>query len=88
MAQAAQILFKFSEIAEALLKTQDIHEGHWGLFVRFGITAGNAPGPNNDLVPIAIVPILEMGIQKFDEPNSLTVDASKVNPRKVEAEES
>lgn len=87
MAQAAQILFKFPEIAEILLKTQDIHEGHWGLFVKFGIVAGNAPGPTGDLLPTAIVPILEIGIQKFDEPSSLTVDAAKVNPKKVETGE-
>lgn len=81
MGESTQIMFKFSEIAEELVRRQGIHQGHWGLFVKFAIAAANAPGPTGELLPTAIVPILEMGIQKFDEPNSLTVDASKANPQ-------
>ena len=81
MPEASQITFTFSEIAEALVKTQDIHEGHWGLWVKFAIAAVNAAGPSGELAPTAIIPIQEIGIQKFPEPNSLTVDASKANPR-------
>jgi hypothetical protein len=84
MGESTQITFKFSEIAEELVRKQGIRHGHWGLFVKFAIAATNAPGPTGDLLPTAIVPILEMGIQKFDESNSLTIDASKLNPRKKE----
>lgn len=35
-----------------------------------------------DLMPAAIVPILKLGIQRFEEESQLTVDASKVNPKK------
>jgi hypothetical protein len=84
MGESTQITFKFSEIAEELVRKQGIHQGHWGLFVKFAIAATNAPGPTGELLPTAIVPIFEMGIQKFDEPNSLTIDASKLNLQKKE----
>jgi hypothetical protein len=81
MAHATQVIFSFKELAEVLVKQQDIHEGLWGIYLKFGIAAGNAPGPNGDLLPTAVVPVMEIGIQKFDEANSLTVDASAINPR-------
>jgi len=73
-------MFSFPEIAEVLVKSQDIHEGYWGIAVKFGVGAVNAIGPSGKLVPTALVPALEMGIQRFDEPNDLTVDAAVVNP--------
>lgn len=87
MAHATQVIFSFKELAELLIKQQNIQEGLWGVYVKFGIAAGNAPGPTGELHPTAIVPVLEIGIQKFDESNSLTVDASIVNPRTGSAEE-
>jgi hypothetical protein len=86
MAEASQILFKLTEVAEALVKQQNLHEGNWGVIVRFGIGAANAPGPSGELLPTAIVPILEMGLQRFDEPNTLTVDATVVNPAAPKSE--
>lgn len=80
MAEASQFVFSFSELAEVLVKRQGIHEGHWGLFVKFGISAVNISGPDAKLLPAAIVPILEVGIQRFDEANSLTANAAEVNP--------
>ena len=68
-------------MATALLKEQKIHEGLWSLFVRFGLNAANL-GPNEDeLKPCAVIPILEIGLQKGEKENSITVDAAKVNPR-------
>jgi len=86
MPEAKNIVFNFKEIAEALIRKADVHEGLWGLVVRFGLAGaniGSAPG-SEDLRPAAIVPILELGIQKFNEPNSLTVDAAEVNPEKAQ----
>ena len=81
MAEASQITFSFKEIAELLIKRQRIHEGIWGIYVKFGIGAMNM-GPTEDEVrPTAIVPILELGLQKFDKESNLTVDALKVNHR-------
>ena len=81
MAEPIQIVFSYKEVAEALLKTQGIHEGIWGLYIKFGISAANV-GPTPDaLSPAAIVPILQIGLQKFDEENNLAVNAAMVNPK-------
>jgi hypothetical protein len=81
MPEIANIVFSYQEVVIALLKAQGIHEGLWSLFVRFGINATNM-GPNdNELRPTAIIPILELGLQKGEKDNNLTVDAAKVNPR-------
>jgi len=81
MAEPTQIIFSYKEVAEALLKTQEIHEGIWGLFIKFGISGANiGPGPDS-LSPAAIVPVLQIGLQKFESENNLSVDAAKVNPK-------
>jgi hypothetical protein len=83
MPETSQITFQFKEIVTALLKAQDIHDGIWGLFVNFGIGASNV-GPNdNELRPTAMIPILTLGLQKFEKETNLSVDAAKVNPKLV-----
>ncbi|HLE63617.1 MAG TPA: hypothetical protein VI750_10775 [Pyrinomonadaceae bacterium] len=83
MAEATQIVYTFKELAEILVKQQDIHEGYWGIYVKFGIKAANAGETDADLRPTALVPILELGLQKFDALNNLSVDASVVNAATV-----
>ncbi len=85
MAEIKNLTFSFKETVEALIKGADIHEGIWGIYVEFGLNAINiaaAPG-TKDVLPAAIVPIVKIGIQQFQEENNLTVDASKVNPAKA-----
>lgn len=83
MPETSQLTFSFKEIVTALLKAQDIHDGIWGLFVNFGISANNI-GPNErDLRPAAVIPILSLGLQKFDKETNLSVDAAKVNPKLI-----
>jgi hypothetical protein len=80
MPETSQLTFSFKEIVTALIKAQDIHEGIWGLFVNFGLTAQNV-GPNeNELRPAAMIPILQLGLLKFEKETNLSVDAAKVNP--------
>jgi hypothetical protein len=80
MAEPTQIVFSYKEVAEALLKKENIHEGVWGLYIEFGIAAANV-GPDKDsLKPAAIVPIVKIGLQKFEEENNLSVNAALVNP--------
>jgi hypothetical protein len=73
--------YSFVEIAELLVKKADLHEGHWGLYVEFGLNATNivTEAPKT-MLPAAIIPIVKMGLQRFPEPNLLSVDAAKVNP--------
>jgi hypothetical protein len=81
MAEASQFMFSYREVVEALIKKQGLHEGIWGLSVNFGIQATNV-GPNElDLKPAAIIPILSIGIQRFEKENNLSADAAKVNPK-------
>jgi len=80
MAEPTQIVFSHTEVVQALLKQQQIHEGIWGIYIKFGIKAANVGMSPSDLLPAAIVPVIEIGLQKFDEENNLAVDAAKVNP--------
>lgn len=80
-------VFSFKEVAEALVRKADIHEGLWGVYFEFGLSGANVGSalsdqPKEDLRPAAIVPIMKIGIQRFDEPSNLTVDASMVNPKR------
>ncbi|MCU1263888.1 MAG: hypothetical protein JWM21_206 [Acidobacteria bacterium] len=80
MPEANQIGYSFKELATLMIRDRDIHEGYWGVFARFGITATNFGASEADIKPSAIVPIVELGLQKFEELNNLSVDAAKVNP--------
>jgi len=82
MPEMKQMTFSHKEVAEALIRYGNIHEGLWGLYVEFGLAAANiGSGPGtNDLNPAAIVPILKLGLQRFDKPSNLTADAAEVNP--------
>jgi hypothetical protein len=85
MAEPNQIAFGFKEVVEMLVQKQGIHEGIWGIYVRFGMNAQNIGATENDLRPAVIIPILEIGLQKSDKETNLTVDAAKVNPRQNSA---
>ncbi len=81
MAEARQYTFAYKEVAEALVKQQGIHEGLWGIYIEFTITAANINmTPGADVTPAAIVPVQRIDIQRFDEASNLTVDAAEVNP--------
>lgn len=80
MAEELLIAFTHKEVAEALVIRHGLHEGIWGVYLEFGIGAGNFVTGPEDMVPSAIVPVLKIGLQRFPELNSLSIDASKVNP--------
>lgn len=83
MAIAEPEVYKFSykELAELMARSLGLTEGLWGIQVRFGIQAANAgPGPE-ELVPTAIVPILEVGLRRVQEESNLTVNASALKRR-------
>jgi len=82
MPETKNYLFAYQELAEILLKKLDIHEGHWGIYFEFNLQGANVPTiPDpNTLMPAAVVFMKSVGIQRFDAPNNLTVDASRVNP--------
>ncbi len=82
MPEIKNYLFSHSELAELLVKKLDIHEGLWGVYFEFALAGANVNvGPDPKiLAPAAITSIQKVGIQRFDSPNSLTVDAAQINP--------
>jgi len=84
MAEPTQIVFSHKEIVEVLLKKQGIHDGIWGIYIKFGLQGaniGSSPEATADVVPAAVVPVLQIGLQKFDAESNIAVDAARVNPK-------
>lgn len=79
MPEADRFLFELKELAEVLVEKQGISQGHWGVYIEFGLAAANIPTGPNQITPASINLVQKIGIQKFAEPNSLTVDAAEVN---------
>jgi len=78
MAETKQIMFTYKELAEMMVRRAGLEEGLWGIVVRFGISAANVGQSPEDILPAAIVPVLEIGLQRADEPSRLTVDAAEL----------
>ncbi len=81
MAEPEKFVLSHKELAETLIKRQGIHEGIWGLYVEFGLAAPNAK-TQDGMMPTALVPIQKLGLQRFEEENDISVDASRVNPKR------
>lgn len=83
MLEENRIMLTHKELVECLIKDNDIHEGLWAIAISFGLGAGNIAENDspNVLFPAALVPVTEIGIQRFDEATPLTVDAAQVNPK-------
>lgn len=77
--EISQVAFTHKEVAEVLVRHHGLKEGIWGLYVEFGLGAGNI-GPPNELVPTAVVPVLKIGLQRFPQVTNLSVDAATINP--------
>lgn len=85
MPEVKNYVFAHTELAEILVRKLDVREGHWGIYLEFALAAGNVPtSPDATTVtPAAITFINKIGIQRFDAPTNLTVDAAKINPAKT-----
>jgi len=81
MADVEKFTFSHKELAGILVKHLDLHEGIWGLYVEFGLKATNIATSEDTQIPAAVVPLLKLGLQKFEKETTLSADASKVNPR-------
>jgi len=86
MAEAKQIGFTYQELAELMIRKAGVTEGLWGIYLKFGIAGANVGQTPEDVTPAAIVPVLEIGLQRFEEPSRLTVNASEIaEPRATES---
>lgn len=83
MAEPTQFAFNHKELVELMIKKQGIHEGIWSLSLRFGLQATNfGTNPDgSDILPVAMIPVIEIGIQRGEKLNNISVDAAQVNPR-------
>ena len=74
----------YKEVARLLVKEHGIKEGFWGVWIRFGIGSANVGPDVRHLTPAAVVPVVELGIQRFETANNLTIDAAELwrRPRK------
>lgn len=82
MPEVNQFMFKYSEVAEALVKQAGLHEGKWQIIMTFGLAGANMGPSASEVVPGAAVGVQSIGIQRAtsESPESLVVDASVVNP--------
>lgn len=78
MPEADRFLYDLRELAEILVKQQNIREGDWGVYIEFGLGAANVQTGPEQVTPAAINFVKKIGIQKFPEANNLTVDASEI----------
>lgn len=84
MPEAGQIIFTHKEVVEALLHRQGIHDGVWALYLKFGIKALNVGESNASLNPAAVIPVLQIGLQKWDKgESSISVDARTLKKSRV-----
>ena len=81
MPETTQFTYKHKELVEILVKAQGLNEGILGLFVRLGLGASNVGTTEDQLQPAAIIPILEIGLQRMEKRPIFSVDAAKVNPK-------
>jgi hypothetical protein len=82
MPEVNQYMFKYPEIATALVKQAGLHEGKWQVIMTFGLGGLNM-GPNDaEVVPGAAVAVTAIGLQRATEasPQALVIDAAEVNP--------
>ncbi len=89
MPETKNYVFDHAELAEILVKKLEIHDGLWGIYVEFGLRAANVPtSPDGkSALPAAINFVQKIGIQRFEGPNNLTVDAAQVNPKESPAKD-
>ena len=81
MPETTEINFSHREIAEMLIKKQDIHEGIWALSLRFNFTASNVGPSQTEIYPSAVASVVQIGLHKVDTESNIALDAAKVNPR-------
>ena len=81
MPETGLITFTHKELVEILVKDRDLTEGIWRLYVNFGLKATNMGTSEQDRLPTAIIPILQIGIQKTEKEDNLSVDASKIKQK-------
>ena len=74
------VKFRLRDVAEALVKLADLHEGLWQVQVMFSNSATNL-NMNGHMVPCAITGVARLQLARVEALDEITVDAAQVNPR-------
>ena len=82
MPEINQYSFKWKEVAAALIKEANLHEGKWQVAVQFGMAVANMGPTPQELVPGAGLAIQSVVLIKAipESPDALVADAAEVNP--------
>ena len=81
MPEQTELTFTLKEVVTALLKAQDIHEGIWGLHVKFGLRGMTLGATPADVLPTALLGVMSLSINKSEQVSNIAVDAAEANPR-------
>jgi hypothetical protein len=84
MAAPTQYGFELREVATALIKQQNIHEGRWWAAFEFALGSGLFGAAPPEVLPGAMFQIRRVLLAQADQatPQQFVVDASEVNPVK------
>jgi hypothetical protein len=80
MAEVEVLKFTFREVATALVKQANLHEGLWTVAFEFGLGALNLQAEDQPTLPAALVPLRSVALKRSESLNDLTVNAAEVNP--------
>lgn len=76
------VRFHLLDVATALVKLADLHEGLWQLNVMFGQSAVNMT-VNDRKLPTALAQVAGVQLTRVTEADPLTVDAAVVNSERA-----
>ena len=77
--QRQHYYYSMKDLATALVKASDIHEGIWRVGFKFELRAANV-NMGGQQVPAAFLPIVRVDITRVEVLDDLSVDAAEVNP--------
>jgi hypothetical protein len=82
MAAPTQYGFELREVATALIKQQNIHEGRWWAAFEFALGSGLLGAAPLEVLPGAMFQIRRILLAQADQttPQQFVVDAAEVNP--------
>ena len=83
MAEVAQYQFNFKELAELLVKRQDLHEGVWAVGFNLNLVAGTMGPTPEQSFPSAMVQIASAILTRVEDGQPMppsAVDAAVFNP--------
>lgn len=83
MAEVQKYECNAQELVTAIIKHKKIHEGIWGLELRFNFAAMNFQAPDGQICPASVASVQSYFIARVDRVSPISVDAAIVNPPRL-----